>query len=67
MERFVVVKSLTHKYGYAIQAPPSITWAKGAQNTFGWYRRKSDAQERADELNRHRGDNPYLLRMKENG
>ena len=52
MERFVVVKSLTRRYGYAIQAPRSITWAKGPQNTVGWYRLKSDAQNRAEELNR---------------
>lgn len=52
MERFVVVKSLTRRYGYAIKAPRSITWAKGPQNAVGWYRRKSDAQVRADELNR---------------
>ena len=52
MERFVVVKSLTRKHGYAIRAPRHVTWATGPKNTFGWYRRKSDAQERADELNR---------------
>ncbi len=49
--RFVVVKSLTRKYGYTIKAPPFITWAIGPQNTCGWYRRKADAQKRADELN----------------
>ena len=52
MEKFVVVKSLTRKCGYAIKAPRFITWAKGPQNTVGWYRRKSDAQQRAEELNR---------------
>jgi len=52
MERFIVVKSLTRKYRYAIKAPRSITWAKGLQNTIGWYRHKSDAQKRAEELNR---------------
>ena len=52
MERFVVVKSITRKYGYAIKAPRSITWVNGPQNTVGWYRYKSDAQKRADELNR---------------
>ncbi len=52
MSRFVVVKSLTRKYGYSIQASQSITWATGPQKTVGWYRRKSDAQKRADELNR---------------
>lgn len=52
MGRFIVVKSPTRKYGYAIQAPRSITWAKGPQNTVGWYRRKLDAQNRAEELNR---------------
>jgi len=52
MSRFVVVKALTRKYGYSIQAPPSVTWATGPQRTFGWYRLKADAQRRADELNR---------------
>lgn len=54
MERrrqFVVVKSLTRKYGYTVKAPPGIAWAKGPRNTVGWYRRKSDAQKRAEELN----------------
>jgi hypothetical protein len=52
MNRFVVVKSLNRKYGYAIKAPRHVTWATGPQNTFGWYRRKSDAHKRATELNR---------------
>lgn len=52
MDRFVVVKSLTRRCGYAVQAPRSITWAKGPQNTVGWYRYSSDAQKRAEELNR---------------
>jgi len=52
MEKFVVVKSLTRRYGYSIRAPKSVTWATGPQNTVGWYRRKADAQRRADELNR---------------
>ena len=52
MDKFIVVKSQTRKYGYAIRAPRHVTWATGPKNTFGWYRRKSDAQERADELNR---------------
>jgi hypothetical protein len=52
ISRFVVVKSLTRKYGYSIKAPRSITWAKGPQNTVGWYRRKADAIKRAEELNR---------------
>jgi len=55
MDRFVVVKSLTRKYGYGIQAPRTITWATGPQHTFGWYRYKSDAQKRADEFNRASG------------
>ena len=50
--RFVVVKSLTRKYGFSIKAPRRITWTAGPQKTFGWYRLKSDAQRRADELNR---------------
>ena len=52
MNRFVVVKSLTRKYGYAIQAPPGTTWATGPKRTVGWYRLKSDALKRAGELNR---------------
>lgn len=52
MNRFVVVKSLTRKYGFAIQAPPGTTWATGPGRTVGWYRRKSDALKRAEELNR---------------
>lgn len=51
MDKFVVVKSLTRTYGYTIKAPPFITWARGPQNTFGWYRRKTDAQKRAEALN----------------
>jgi hypothetical protein len=37
-------------YGYAIKAPSFITWAMGPQNTFGWYKTKAAAQERAKEL-----------------
>jgi hypothetical protein len=55
MNRFIVVKSLTRKYGYSIRAPRHVTWATGPTNTVGWYRRKSDAQKRADELNRTSG------------
>jgi hypothetical protein len=49
---FTVVPSTSRKYGYSIRAPAFITWATGPGNTFGWYRLKSDAQKRADELNR---------------
>ena len=52
MKGFVVVKSLTRKYGYALQAPPGTTWVTGPQRTVGWYRLKSDALKRAEELNR---------------
>ena len=52
MSRFIVVKSLTRRYGFSIQAPPNVSWATGPHGTFGWYRLKSDAQKRADELNR---------------
>jgi hypothetical protein len=55
MNRFIVVKSQTRKHGYAIKAPGRVTWATGPQNTFGWYRYKSDAQKRADEFNRASG------------
>ena len=52
LECFIVVKSLTRSYGYTIQAPRHITWATGPQNTFGWYRLKADAQQRANVFNR---------------
>jgi hypothetical protein len=52
MNRFIVVKSLTRRYGYAIQVPPGNTWVTGPGNTIGWYRLKSDALKRAEELNR---------------
>jgi hypothetical protein len=29
MCKFIVVKSLTRKYGYTLKAPQSITWATG--------------------------------------
>lgn len=47
MNRYRVVRSRTRAYGYAIQAPLGDTWAKGPGGTFGWYRRKRDAQARA--------------------
>lgn len=50
--QFLVVKSLSRNYGYSIKAPKNINWAEGPQNTFGWYRRKSDAQHRVDVLNK---------------
>jgi hypothetical protein len=49
---FTVVPSTSRNYGYSIKAPASVTWAIGPQHTVGWYRLKSDAQKRADELNR---------------
>ena len=48
---FTVVKSRVRKYGYAIQAPSHITWAKGPGGTFGWYRYKRDAQREANVWN----------------
>lgn len=47
---FTVVRSTSRKYGYSIKAPADVTWAKGPGNTFGWYKRKQDAQRRCDEL-----------------
>ena len=47
-----VVPSTSRKYGYCIQAPADVTWAMGPGNTFGWYGRKQDAQQRCNELNR---------------
>src|SRR5262249_33560903 len=52
VDKFVVVKSLTRSFGWAIKAPPNITWAMGPDRTFGWYRFKADAEKRAEELNR---------------
>lgn len=49
---FKVVPAICRMYGYSIQAPPGTTWATGPNRTFGWYKRKKDAQQRADELNR---------------
>lgn len=49
---FVVVKSLTRNYGYSIKAPKGISWAIGPENTFGWYRLKSDAQKQVDVWNK---------------
>jgi hypothetical protein len=49
---FTVVKSTSRSYGYSIKAPAHITWAQGPGNTFGWYRRKSDAQTTADAHNK---------------
>jgi len=49
---FIVVPSTSRNYGFSIKAPADVKWAKGPGNTFGWYRRKRDAQHRCDELNR---------------
>lgn len=48
---FTVVPSTSRKYGYSIKAPAAVTWARGPGNTFGWYKRKCDAQQRCNELN----------------
>jgi hypothetical protein len=49
---FQVVRSLTRRYGWSIQAPPGTTWVIGPCRTFGWYRYKRDAIARADAFNR---------------
>jgi len=49
---FEVVKATSRSYGYSIKAPAHIKWAMGPGNTFGWYRRKGDAQRAADAHNR---------------
>jgi hypothetical protein len=49
--RFTVVRSTSRKYGYSIKAPADVTWANGPGNTFGWYKRKQDAQHRCNVLN----------------
>jgi hypothetical protein len=48
MLTFQVVRSRTRQYGYSIQAPPQITWVIGPGHTFGWFKRKWDAQQAAD-------------------
>jgi hypothetical protein len=48
-ERFVAVKSRTRAYGYAVQdTTGKAAWVAGPGHTFGWYKRKADAQKRAD-------------------
>jgi hypothetical protein len=49
---FTVVPSTSRKYGYSIKALGEVKWAKGPGKTFGWYKRKRDAQQRCDELNK---------------
>ena len=55
---FSVVPSTSRKHGYSIKAPAEVTWAKEPGNTFGWYKRKRDAQHRCDELNREKNERP---------
>jgi hypothetical protein len=50
---FTVIRSRTRRYGYAIQAPAGVRWAIGPGRSFGWYRYKRDAEQRARELNNH--------------
>lgn len=52
INQFTVVKSLTRKYGYSIKASKDISWVIGPENTFGWYRLKSDAQKQVDVWNK---------------
>jgi hypothetical protein len=49
---FTVVPSTSRKYGHSIKAPADVTWTKGPGKTFGLYKRKRDAQQRYDELNK---------------
>jgi hypothetical protein len=46
---FTAGKSLTRPYGYTVLVPPGTTWAP--HGYAGWYRRKADAQRRANVLN----------------
>ena len=47
--KYRVVKNQTRGYGYALQdTTGQDTWATGPGKTHGWYKYKSDAQERAD-------------------
>jgi hypothetical protein len=48
MLTFQVVRSRTRPYGYSIQAPPQITWVIGPGHTFGWFKRRCDAQQAVD-------------------
>ena len=50
-DTFAVVPARTRRYGYALQAPPGITWAIGPGRTVGWYRRRRDAQKVCTSLN----------------
>lgn len=51
--RYKVVRNLRRGYGYAVQdtQPEKGSYFTGPQNTAGWYRLKSYAQEHADTLN----------------
>jgi hypothetical protein len=53
-EKFTVIRSRRRSYGYSIQAPSDVTWAIGPGGSFGWYRKKSDAQRTADAHNKAR-------------
>ena len=51
-KRFIAVKSRTRTYGYTVQdTTHRATSFIGPGCTAGWYRLKSDAQQRADVLN----------------
>ena len=49
---YIAWKSQTKNYGYTVRdMNGSTTWFTGPKCTGGWYKRKKDAQERADILN----------------
>lgn len=49
---YIADKSRTRKYGYTVRDVNRLTsWFVGPNCTGGWYKRKSDAQHRADVLN----------------
>ena len=49
---YVAEKSRTRKYGYTVRDINGLTtWFTGPGCTGGWYKRKCDAQCRADILN----------------
>lgn len=49
---YMAWKSQTKKYGYTVRDMNNLTtWFTGPNCTGGWYKRKTDAQNRADVLN----------------
>lgn len=50
---YIADKSQTRKYGYTVRDVNNLTtWFIGPNCTGGWYKKKRDAQQRADVLNK---------------